>query len=177
MRPADYYKLSPLSYAIVANTFRMNIPIPQDLTPSERYRGMRIPLAGPQLSRTQRAVTSHAEAETPYEEAQSSAVQAPQDRKIMDHVSATANVTTEDCRMTDKTPTTQDPPTPAKAEKPDELVGGHKVPFHMMRSRFVSLLLRVIGYKGASTEPRTKVQSIPGCQDQVSTAPSGGQVN
>lgn len=95
---------------------------------------------------------SHGEATKTLEKTQSPAVQATQDRKAVDHVSATTETRMEDRRTTEEFPTTQDPPTPAKAERPDGLTGIFKVPFYMVPSGFVSLLKRVMGYNGASAE-------------------------
>lgn len=71
----------------------------------------------------------------------------------MDHVSATGETRIEDRRTTEEVHRTQDPSTPAEFERPDGLlIGLLKVPFYMVPSEFVSLLMRVMGYKGASAE-------------------------
>ena len=122
-RPADCYKLSPLSYAIVANTFRMNIPIPEIFTWSEACHLMHIPIAGGTQSTRKNIVTSVAEPGPTYQQTQSPILQAPQDREVIDQASNTPNTLTQDRQKTEGSPITQDRLSPAKDERPDELVG------------------------------------------------------
>ena len=91
---------------------------------------------------------SDGEATKTLKKTQSPAVQGTQDQKAMDNVSAIISTRMEDGRITEVAPKTQDSPTPAKAETLDEPTGDPKLPFHMMPSAFVSLLMRVMGYKG-----------------------------
>lgn len=152
MRPADHYKLSPLSYAIVANTFSMNIPIPEQLTATERYREMRLPIVGPQTPGTTRAVILDGKAATnTRDQTRSPTIQASQDPEALDHVPTTTNISIEDRRTTEEASITTASPTTTEAEKPDETSVVHKVLFYMVPSAFVSLLTRMMGKKGAST--------------------------
>lgn len=151
LRHADYYKLSPLSYAIIANTFRMNVPIPEKLTPSETYMGMRIPIAEAQSSIAE-VVTSLVEPGKIHEQTQSPAVQAPQDRRVMDQTLVAPNTTTQDRQTREDSPTAQDRCSPTKAERPDELVETRNE-----ASGLVSLTMRAIRHLFASENPKGKL--------------------
>ena len=152
----------------------MNIPIPEELTFWERHRGMHIPITGPQSSKTKKEVMSHGEATKSPESTQAPALQVPQDQKAMDHGLATKVDTIGDGRTTEKTSKAQDSPAPVEARRLDEPTRFHKVLFYMVPSAFVSLLVRVIGYKGKAEDRRSNHSE--GCQDSMSSTTAGGQV-
>lgn len=85
---------------------------------------------------------------TTHRQTQSPAVQAPQDRRVIDQTSAIGRITTHDRRTTEDSPTTQERPTLAKAERPYGLADTRR-----RRSGFMSLLRQW----DASSDPAGKL--------------------
>lgn len=134
----------------------MNVPYPKELTQWENASGMCIPTAEPQSPVTTGAVKSDADAADTREQTTLPIVEASQYLNYVDHVPATTTPAMEDHRATEETQKTQDPSTPIEAETPDEISINRKVSFHMVPCALVSLLMRVMGIKGASAETRVE---------------------